>query len=114
MHTERGSPRRAARRAGPIFAALGDDTRLRLLARLAEHGPLSITALSAGTELTRQAITKHLRRMKTAGVLRETRQGRESLWQVNADALHDAQHFLRAISSQWDAALDRLKRFVEE
>lgn len=75
---------------------------------------MSITALSEDTDLTRQAITKHLRRMETAGVLRETREGRESLWQVDGHALEDAQRYLRAVSNQWDVALDRLKRLVEE
>ena len=103
-----------ARRSAPIFAALGDEMRLRLLSRLCREGPLSITSLAAGTDVTRQAITKHLRRMAEAGVLRESRQGRESVWAVDPASLDEAQHYLRAISDQWDAALGRLKRFVEE
>lgn len=114
MTTDRAATRRYARRSAPIFAALGDETRLYLLARVAERGQMSITSLSAGTDLTRQAITKHLRRMQSAGLLRETREGRESLWQVDSAALDDAHHYLGMISRQWEAALARLKRFVEE
>lgn len=100
-------------RSAPIFAALGDETRLRLVARLCEEGPMSITALAAGTEVTRQAVTKHLNRMRDAGVLRVTKQGRESVWELEPQSLEEARAALRAISDQWDAALGRLKRFVE-
>lgn len=100
-------------RAAPIFAALGDETRLRLLARLCDEGPLSITELAAGSAVTRQAVTKHLNRMRDAGVLRTTRQGRESVWELEPRSLEEARESLRAISDQWDAALGRLRRFVE-
>lgn len=101
-------------RSAPIFAALGDETRLRLVARLCEAGPLSITQLAAGSEVTRQAITKHLQRMREAGVLRVTRLGRESVWELETESLDVAQEYLRAISDRWDAALGRLKKFVED
>jgi DNA-binding transcriptional ArsR family regulator len=65
-----------------LFAALGDPTRLRLVSRLCEGGPLSIARLTAGSRLTRQAITKHLRVLKGAGLVRSRRRGRESLWQL--------------------------------
>lgn len=110
LASARSSPRRSA----PIFAALGDETRLRLLARLCRDGPQSITSLAADTDITRQAITKHLRRMEQAGVLRAARAGRESLWQLDPSSLDEAERYLRAISDQWDAALARLKRFVED
>lgn len=100
-------------RSAPIFAALGDETRLRIVARLCERGPMSITELAAGSEVTRQAITKHLNRMRDAGVLRVTKLGRESVWELEPESLEAARESLRAISDQWDAALGRLKRFVE-
>lgn len=106
--------RAGARRSALVFAALGDDTRLQLLARLCRDGPQSITSLTSGSEVTRQAITKHLRRMERAGVLHATRAGRESVWEVETASLDDAEQYLRAISDQWDAALARLKRFVED
>ena len=102
------------RRSAPVFAALGDETRLRLLTRLSREGPQSITSLAAGSEITRQAITKHLRRMEQAGVLRAARAGRERVWEVEPSSLLDAEQYLRTISGQWDAALARLKRFVED
>jgi DNA-binding transcriptional ArsR family regulator len=96
-----------------IFAALGDDTRLRIVSRLCEGGPMSISKLTAGSEVTRQAVTKHLRRMETAGLVRAARRGRESVWELQPDSLEDARRYLNIISRQWDAALSRLKKLVE-
>jgi len=97
-----------------IFAALGDETRLRLVARLCDRGPTSITRLTAGTRITRQAITKHLRVMQTAGLVRSHRRGRESVWQLDQRRLEHARHYLELISRQWDDALARLKAFAED
>ena len=102
-----------ARSAAPLFAALGDETRLRLVARLSTLGPLSITRLSDGFPMTRQAITKHLRVMEEAGLVRSIARGRESLWQLEEAQLAAAQRHLARVSSQWDVRLERLKRFVE-
>jgi len=96
-----------------VFAALGDPTRLRLVSRLCDDGPMSITTLAVGFAVTRQAITKHLRVMESAGLLRCTRHGRESVWQLEQQRLKDARRYLELISKQWDDALGRLKAFVE-
>ena len=101
------------RSAAPVFAALGDETRLQLVARLSAGGPLSITKLAEGFPMTRQAITKHLRVMEDAGLVRSVAMGRESLWQVQAARVEQARRHLERISSQWDDRLLRLKRFVE-
>lgn len=100
--------------AAPIFAALGDETRLRLVSRLSADGPTSITKLTAGFDVTRQAITKHLRVMEETGLARESRQGRESVWELQAGPLEEAGRCLELISQQWDDALGRLKRLVDE
>lgn len=100
-------------RTAAVFAALGDETRLRIVARLCRDGPLSIARLTEGFAITRQAITKHLRVMKRAGLVRGSRQGRESVWQIEQRRLADALRHLEAISTQWDEALGRLKSFVE-
>ena len=100
--------------AVPIFAALGDETRLRLVARLSADGPTSITKLTADFDVTRQAITKHLRVMEETGLARESRQGRESVWELEPDPLEEAGRCLALISQQWDDALGRLKKLVEE
>jgi DNA-binding transcriptional ArsR family regulator len=97
----------------PLFAALGDKQRLGLMARLSVNGPMSITRLAAGTKLTRQGITKHLRVMEKAGLVSSRRHGRERLWQLDQHRVRDAQHYLEQISSQWDRALERLRTFVE-
>lgn len=97
-----------------VFAALGDETRLRLVSRLCDDGPTSITGLSAGFRMTRQAITKHLRVMEGAGLLRTRRHGRESIWQVSPQRLQEARHYLELISTQWDEALERLRALVEK
>ena len=96
-----------------IFAALGDKTRLWLVSRLSA-GPLSITSLTAGSRVTRQAITKHLRVLERAGLLRSTRRGRESIWQLKQKRLAEACRYLELISAQWDDAIGRLRKFVEE
>ena len=96
-----------------LFAALGDETRLRLISRLCDEGPMPIVRLTEGSNVTRQGITKHLRVMKEAGLVRDTRHGRESVWQLDQRRLADARHYLDLISKQWDAALGRLREHVE-
>jgi DNA-binding transcriptional ArsR family regulator len=96
-----------------VFAALGDATRLGLTGRLCENGPLSITRLTAFTRVSRQAVTKHLRLMEDAGLVKATRRGRESIWELEPESLEEARRALDIISKQWDAALERLKHFVE-
>jgi len=99
--------------AAPIFAALGDETRLRLVSRLCGEGPMSIARLSEGFDITRQAITKHLRVMEDAGLVRSTPQGRESIWELEEKRLAEARRQLQVISAKWDETLGRLKSFVE-
>lgn len=97
-----------------LFAALGDETRLALLARLGEGRPRSITQLTAGSEITRQAITKHLRVLERAAIVRCVHAGRERLFELDPDAIHTLRDSLDQISRQWDDALLRLRSFVEE
>ncbi len=100
--------------SAPVFAALGDATRLRLVARLCHEAPLSIAGLTAGTNLTRQAITKHLRVMEDAGLVRGSRIGRENVWSLDQRRLQAARRYLDLIARQWDDALERLRLFVED
>ncbi len=104
----------APKGSATLFAALGDETRLRLVARLCDGGPMSITGLTAGFPVTRQAITKHLRVMEEAGLVRSTRHGRESVWQMDRQRMEDARRYLDVISKQWDDALGRLRKLVED
>jgi DNA-binding transcriptional ArsR family regulator len=99
--------------SAPVFAALGDETRLRLVSRLSHDGPTSITKLTAGFAVTRQAITKHLRVMEKAGLVTSAQRGRESVWQLEQRRLAAARRALQTISAQWDETLDRLKQYVE-
>ena len=101
------------RDAAPLFAALGDETRLRLIVRLSSSGPGSITQLSAKSAVSRQAITKHLRVLSDAGLVRSTKRGREQVWDLEPKRLNDAHEYLDGISKQWDEALERLRKFVE-
>ncbi len=96
-----------------VFAALGDETRLSVLARLSLGEPQSISRLTDGTGLTRQAVTKHLRVLQAAGVVRGLRAGRESLFVLDAGPLDEARAYLDQVSRQWDDALARLKAHVE-
>jgi DNA-binding transcriptional ArsR family regulator len=99
--------------AAPVFAALGDATRLRLVARLCVDGPLSIARLSEGG-VTRQAITKHLHALADAGLAQDSRRGRERIWELEPRRLEMARRCIEQIFHQWDAAISRLKAFVEE
>ena len=101
------------RDAVPVFSALGDATRLKLLRRLSTEGPLSITRLSEGTGVTRQAITRHLYALDRAGLVRHARAGREQIWDLNAKRLEIARQYLDHVARAWDAAALRLKAFVE-
>jgi DNA-binding transcriptional ArsR family regulator len=107
-------PRPHSATAAPIFAALGDEARLRIVFRLCDDGPMSIARLTAGSKITRQAITKHLRVMEEAGLVQSTRHGRESVWELEQRRLREARHYLDLISKQWDDALGRLRKFVED
>jgi DNA-binding transcriptional ArsR family regulator len=107
---------RAARpaQAAPIFAALGDETRLELVTRLGRTGPLSISRLAAGSSVSRQAVTKHLNVLAEAGLVRGERRGRESIWEFRSDPLDVARRFIEQVSHQWDERLERLRQVVEE
>mgnify|MGYP001165607920 FL=1 len=96
-----------------VFAALGDPTRLKLVAVLCAGGAFSIAQLTAGTDISRQGVTKHLQVLAEAGVVSDTRQGRERLYQLEPARIEDAKRTLDAIGKQWEAALGRLKAFVE-
>lgn len=102
------------RRHAPVFAALGDATRLALLARLCERAPCSISQLAEVAPITRQAITKHLRVLENAGVVRSEMAGRECRFEVAPKPLDELRDYLTLVSQQWDAALVRLKNFVEK
>jgi len=97
-----------------LFAALGDKTRLALVARLGAGRPASISELTSGTRLTRQAVTKHLRVLQRAGLVHSERSGRESLFALDAEPMQEMQDYLDRVSRQWGQALARLKSFVEK
>jgi len=99
--------------AALLFAALGDETRLALLERLSRNGPASITQLSEKSQVTRQAITKHLQTLAAAGVVEGTRSGREHRWRLNPERLADAQRCLAQVGRFWEDALSRLKARIE-
>jgi DNA-binding transcriptional ArsR family regulator len=105
--------RRAARSASAgVFAALGDPTRLAVVARLGGEGPLSIARLTQESGVTRQAVRKHLDVLARAGLVRGRRRGRESLWELEPRRLEIARRYLDVVSRRWDEALDRLREIV--
>jgi DNA-binding transcriptional ArsR family regulator len=97
-----------------VFAALGDATRLSLVAKLCGRRPYSISQLTQGSKLTRQAITKHLRVLESAGIVHSVRKGRESRFEFDPQPIEGIQQYLDFVSEQWDQALSRLKYFVED
>lgn len=108
------TPQAVVHDAAPLFAALGDETRLRLVVRLCANGPDSIAGLSAHADVTRQAITRHLEVLSAAGLVTGARRGRERVWRFEPKRLEDAHAFLDRISRQWDSALARLAKLVEK
>jgi len=102
--------------AAPVFAALGDETRLRVLAQLCREGPLPIARLSDASPVTRQAVTKHLHALARAGLVRRRGPGRRrgQVWELQPRRLDEARQWLDRISQQWDDALERLRAFVEQ
>jgi DNA-binding transcriptional ArsR family regulator len=100
--------------AAPVFAALGDSTRLTLVHRLSVEGPQSITRLTTGSGITRQAITRHLQALGEVGLVHDAKQGRERVYALDVKRLEVAREYLDQVGAQWDAAAARLKAFVED
>jgi DNA-binding transcriptional ArsR family regulator len=100
--------------SAPVFAALGDETRLSLIAVLCAGGAMSIAQLTAGTEITRQGITKHLNVLAQAGLVHDVKVGRERLWEFEPAQLEEARQSLDVIAQQWDQALNKLKAALDE
>jgi DNA-binding transcriptional ArsR family regulator len=111
MSVNKNAP--APEKLAPVFAALGDATRLQLVAVLCAGGAFSIAQLTAGTEISRQAVTKHLQVLAEAGVVGDVRQGRERLWQLQPQAIDQARQALERLGREWEQRLDRLKTLVE-
>ena len=103
-----------ARRSAAVFAALGDELRLRIVIKLSTGGPLSTARITDGETMTRQAITKHLDVLSEAGLVHDLRRGRERLWQLQPEPLGDARAYLELVSARWDDTLARLRAFVED
>jgi DNA-binding transcriptional ArsR family regulator len=100
-------------RLAPIFAALGDPIRLKLVMALCAGGAFSIAQLTAGTDISRQGVTKHLQVLAEAGLVADVKQGRERYWQLQPGAIDEARRTLEVIGRQWEARLGRLKTLVE-
>lgn len=96
-----------------LFAALGDGIRLGIVERLCREGPLPIVRLREGFDVSRQAVSKHLKALEAAGLLRSRREGRERIWMLRDERLEEARRHLETISAQWDRAIGRLRGFVE-
>ena len=98
----------------PLFAALGDPVRLAMVDRLCRDGPLPTIRFKQDTPVSRQAVTKHLRMLEDAGLVQSQRVGRDRLWQIEKRQLTEVRRYLDQIAAQWDATLERLRRFVED
>ena len=114
MQKQRSSLASRRRAHAPVFAALGDETRLVLVAKLSGGQPCSISQLTKGSKLTRQAITKHLRVLESVGIVHSVHAGRESLFEFDPTPIEEMREYLDFVSEQWDHALARLKSFIED
>ena len=97
-----------------VFAALGDPTRLSLVARLLSEPGLSTTALSDDAPMSRQAVAKHLVVLASAGLVRSEKDGRERRWTLDARPLEDVAAWARAIRREWEARFDRLDALLDD
>ena len=100
--------------AAPLFDALGDPNRLRIVVRLCESGPSSTSQVTESVSVTRQAATKHLELLQATGLVASSRRGRERIWTLRTRPLIDAGDYLTQLSRRWDAAIDRLRAYVED
>lgn len=98
----------------PLFDALGDPNRLRIVTRLCDGGPCSTAQLTEVIAVSRQAATKHLLFMEAVGLVSSHRQGRERIWEIRPEPLAEASDYLTALSRRWDRAIDRLRAYVED
>ena len=114
MSRSRVSVRATLADAALAFAALGDKTRLNIVARLCARGPQSIARLTDGARVSRQAVTKHLHALSQAGLVRSTREGRARIWEIQTKRIAEVRRSLDQISDQWDEAIDRLRALVEK
>jgi DNA-binding transcriptional ArsR family regulator len=127
LRRNRKRPARGAQRKDPhllttadvghherVFAALGDGTRLALVSKLGSGGPYSISRLTSGSRLTRQAITKHLQVLERAGLVHSIRRGRENLFEFDPKPMMELKDYLETVSRQWDERLERLKKMLEK
>jgi DNA-binding transcriptional ArsR family regulator len=113
-HKRRSNKTAKPQAHAPLFAALGDPTRLSLVVKLSSGEPCSISQLTRGSRLTRQAITKHLRVLQSAGIVGSVHCGRENRFRFNPQPIEGIKEYLDSVSAQWDQALCRLKSFVED
>jgi DNA-binding transcriptional ArsR family regulator len=98
----------------PVFAAVADPTRRRLLERLLAGGSLSVTDLGAGLPMTRQAVSKHLGILRASGLVRVRRDGREQLHELDPRPLQAVDDWLRPYAAAWDERLAALRRHLGE
>jgi DNA-binding transcriptional ArsR family regulator len=98
----------------PLFDALGDPNRLRIITRLCDGGPCSTTKITEVVSVSRQAATKHLLLLESVGLVSSQRHGRERIWRVRPEPLSDASEYLDALSRRWDNAIGRLRTYVED
>src|SRR5262244_1770203 len=114
LQKQRSSLAARGKTHAPVFAALGDETRIALVAKLSGGQPCSISQLTKGSRLTRQAVTKHLRVLESVGIVHSVRVGRESLFKLDPAPIVEMREYLDFVSEQWDQALARLKSFIED
>ncbi|MCV7300508.1 helix-turn-helix transcriptional regulator [Mycobacterium barrassiae] len=98
----------------PLFDALGDPNRLRIITRLCDGGPCSTTKITEVVSVSRQAATKHLLLLEAVGLVSSQRNGRERIWRVRPEPLNEASEYLDALSRRWDNAIGRLRTYVED
>jgi DNA-binding transcriptional ArsR family regulator len=95
-----------------VYRALADSTRRRILAQLVP-GEMSVNVIAREFDVSRPAISKHLRLLREADLVYETRRGKNRFYRLNAEPLREVDEYLEAYRSMWRSKLQSLKRHIE-
>jgi DNA-binding transcriptional ArsR family regulator len=96
-----------------LWSAIGDPSRRRVLDLIVTNGEVSASWLAGRVPFSRQAVSKHLVVLEDAGLVNRRKQGREVLYQVDADGLDQASRVMADVAAQWDRRLGAIKRLAE-
>ena len=96
-----------------VFTAIADPTRRAMLLRLAREGERNVTQLMEPFAISQPAVSKHLRILRDAGLVRRRKVGRENRYDLEASRLHDVRDWIAQVEEYWDERLDALGKYLD-